>query len=283
MIILLVVLAVLALLAAGVALSDRAIAALAERKASDALSAPLGHAVVVRVIGTPFLPQALRGRYTSVEVTGSLRVGEIVGATFVGYLTRVYLPLRDLLGRRVRELPCEHVEGRVVLPYGELARIARIPGLDLHFEGERLLASAALPIPDVPGFGPVPGIGQLARVSGEAVLTLRGAGEVWLRIRGVSVAGFGLPDLVLSQLVPSLNVPIPLPPMPFGLRLDELRPTAGGLVVDGSADAVVFRASEAPVEPAHRDPAPSPAPGPALRSGPARAPRPTGRDERPDA
>ena len=32
-----------------------------------------------------------------------------------------------------------------------------------------------------------------------------------------------------------------LPELPFGLRLDELRPTAAGLVVDGSARAVVFR------------------------------------------
>jgi hypothetical protein len=63
---------------------------------------------------------------------------------------------------------------------------------------------------------------------------------VWLRIRGVSVAGLALPGLGLSQLLPALTVPVPLPPLPFGLRLDELRPTAGGLVVEGSARAVVF-------------------------------------------
>jgi hypothetical protein len=50
-----------------------------------------------------------------------------------------------------------------------------------------------------------------------------------------------LPALVLNQLVPTLNVPVPLPPLPYGLRLDELRPTANGLVVDGSAEAPVFR------------------------------------------
>ena len=45
---------------------------------------------------------------------------------------------------------------------------------------------------------------------------------------------------MLNQLLPTLNVPVPLPALPYGLRLDELRPTAGGLVVDGSAEAVVF-------------------------------------------
>ncbi len=213
-------------------LIDRALAALAERKASEFLSEPFGHPATVRVHGTPFLTQALRGRYGDVEVLGTLRIGEISGATLVAHLTNAYLPPRDLLGRRARELPCEHVAGRLVLPYPELARLARIPGLTLAFGGERLMATAALP---------VPGISQLARVTGEAVLSLSGGDAVWLSVRGIGVAGLTLPNMVLSQLLPTLSVPIPLPPLPYGLHLDELRPTANGLVVDGSADAVVFR------------------------------------------
>jgi len=224
--------AVLAVLAVAVALADRVLAAHAEQRAAEVLSAPFGHPATVRVGGGSFLPQALRGRYRDVEVLGTLRVGEIAGATLVAHLTNAHLPLRQLLGGRARELACERVTGRLVLPYSELARIAPIPGLALHFEGERLMASASLP---------VPGISQLARIAGEAVLTLTPGGAVWLRIRGVSVAGLTLPGLVLNQLLPTLNVPVPLPPLPFGLRLDELRPTATGLVVDGSAEAPVFR------------------------------------------
>lgn len=228
----LVVVGLLVLLALCLPLIDRALAALAERKASEFLSRPFGHPATVRVHGTPFLTQAVRGRYRDVEVLGTLRIGEIAGATLVAHLTNAYLPPRDLLGRRARELPCEHVAGRLVLPYPELARIARIPGLAFSFEGERLIATAALP---------VPGISQLARVTGEAVLTLSGGDAVWLAVRGVGVAGLTLPSGVLSQLLPTLTVPIPLPPLPYGLHLDELRPTAAGLVVDGSADAVVIR------------------------------------------
>jgi hypothetical protein len=218
-------------LALGGPLVDRRLATLAERKASEYLSAPFGHPATVRVHGTPFLTQALRGCYRDVEVVGGLRIGEITGATLVAHLTNVYLAPRALLGRRVTDLPCEHVRGRLVIPYDELARVARIPGLRLAFEGERLLASAALP---------VPGFSQLARVSGEAVLSLSGGGSVWLRVRGISVAGITLPALVLTQLLPTLTVPIPLPALPYGLRFDELRPTATGLVVDGSAEAVTF-------------------------------------------
>jgi hypothetical protein len=73
------------------------------------------------------------------------------------------------------------------------------------------------------------------------VLSLTANGAAWLQIRDVSVAGITLSSLVLKQLLPTLSVPIPLPALPYGLHLDELRPTANGLVVDGSADAVVFR------------------------------------------
>lgn len=232
MVIALVVVAVLiAVLALVLPLLDRVVAAAAERKASEYLSEPFGHPATVRVHAKPFLTQALRGCYTDVEVLGGLRVGDINGATLVAHLTNAYLPPRELLGRRATELPCERVQGRLVLPYSELARLSRIPGLSLAFDGERLLATAAVP---------VPGISQLARVTGEAILSLTATGDVWLQIRGVSVAGITLPGLVLKQLLPTLNVPIPLPPLPYGLRFDALRPTATGLVVDGSAEAVVF-------------------------------------------
>lgn len=240
MLALILVLAVVAVLAVAVALADRVLAAHAERRAADVLSAPFGHPATVRVHGGSFLPQALRGRYRDVEVLGTLRVGEIAGATLVAHLTNARLPLRQLLAGRARELACERVTGRLVLPYTELARVAPIPGLALAFEGERLMATA-----DLAGSLPVPGLsqftGQFTRVVGEAVVSLAPGGAVWLRIRGVSVAGLSLPGVVLNQLLPTLSVPVPLPPLPYGLRLDELRPTASGLVVDGSAEAAVFR------------------------------------------
>jgi hypothetical protein len=219
--------AAVVLVAIGLPIVDRKLAALAERKASEYLSEPFGHPSTVRLHATPFLTQALRGCYRHVEVVGGLRIGDIGGATLVAHLTNAYLPIRALLGRRATE----RVTGRLVLPYDGLARLARIPGLSLAFEGERLLASASLPIP---------GISELARVLGEAVLSLHGGGSVWLRFHGVSVAGITLPSLVLSQLLPTLTVPVPIPPLPYGLRIDEVCPTASGLVVDGSADAVVF-------------------------------------------
>ena len=55
--------------------------------------------------------------------------------------------------------------------------------------------------------------------------------------------------MVLNQLLPTLDVPIRLPELPYGLQLDELRPTDDGLAVLGSADAVVLRRPPPPPRP----------------------------------
>ncbi len=234
-------LVVVVLLVALVVLGDRVAAAEAERRTAQLLAGAFGRPPSVRVNGRPFLTQALRGRYRDVQVSGGgLRLGEITGVSVDVELRNAWLPLRGLRGGRVTELPCERLLGRLVLPYGELARVARIPGLELRLRDGRLQATAALP---------VPGISQLARVTGRAELTLRGGRSVWLRIHGVSVAGISLPSVVLSQLLPSLDVPIRLPELPHGLQLDELRPTDDGLAVLGSADAVVLHRPPPPPRP----------------------------------
>jgi hypothetical protein len=231
--VLLVVVALLVLVAVAIAASDQLIARQAERIAAQYLTAPLGGPASLRVHGEPFLTQALRGRYRDVEVDGrELRLGEIAGAHLRARLRNVYLPLRAVLSGGVAELPVEHLSGTVVVPYGELARLSRLPTLLLTHDGTRLLASVAVPIP---------GISSLARVSGEALLNVSDEGGVWLRMRGLAVAGVTVPSIVLNQLLPSLSVPIPLPPLPYGLRIHDLTPTVAGLEVHGAADAVVFR------------------------------------------
>jgi hypothetical protein len=228
-----VVLIVLAV-ALGLVRADQVCARFAERTAAEYLAEPFGHRPSVRVHGTPFLTQVVRGRYRDIEVSGSGRpIDELTGATVTAHLYSARLPPLDLLRRRTTQLPCDRVEGRLLLPYRELARITHIPGLSLTFERDRLVASAALP---------VPGISALARVSGEAVLTVSDGGGLWLQVRRPSVAGISLPGLVLDQLLRSLTVPIPLPTLPYGLYVTAVEPAAAGLIVHGAATDVVFLA-----------------------------------------
>ena len=99
-------------------------------------------------------------------------------------------------------------------------------------------APAAAPAPSVD----VSTSGLAGALSGtQALVSVDDGGAVWLRMRGISVAGFAVPDLVLGQLLPTLRFLIPLPPLPYGLRITGLEPTGEGLVVHGAARAVVFR------------------------------------------
>jgi hypothetical protein len=218
----------------GLALADRVLMNLAERKASEYASEPFGHPPLVRVHGTVFLTQAFRGRYRRIEVSGGgLKVGDMGGATLDAQLFDADLKPLDLVFGRTRQLPCARVEGRMVLPYGEVARVTHIPALSLNYSSGQLVASAALPIP---------GVNQIAKVSGHAEINVV-EGVVWLRVRGISVAGFSLlPSVVVKQLMPLLHVPIPVPVrLPYGLKLQHLTPTPTGLEIVGAANDVVLK------------------------------------------
>jgi len=162
-----VVVGALLVLAVAVALGDGACARLAERKAAQYLAGPFGRPPAVRLHGRPFLAQAIRGRYRDIEIRGDgLQIGEISGATLSAHLYGAVLPARELLGGRSTALPCDRVAGQTVLPYGELARITRLPGLTLHYDEHRLVATLAVP---------VPGVGQLARASGPTAFVWTGS------------------------------------------------------------------------------------------------------------
>lgn len=233
MIVVLLVVAVLALAGVGSVAADRRLHALAEQRAAAYLTEPLGTDALVRVHGRRFLTQAMSGRYTDIEVTATgLSIGLLTGSTLHAHLEGVVLPLRDLRARTVRAVPVDHVHGELLIAYRELTRLAPVPGLDLRMRDGRLVASASLPIP---------GLSQLARLHGDAVLTITDGGGVGLRVRNLRVAGVSVSSLVLNQLVPALAFTVPLPPLPYGLQLERLTPTADGLEVEASARTVVLQ------------------------------------------
>jgi hypothetical protein len=102
--------------------------------------------------------------------------------------------------------------------------------LGLRYAQGRIHADAAVP---------VPGVGSVARVHGRAELAVDAAGRVRLALRDLAVAdGFTripIPLLALNALLPALEMPLPMPPLPFGLRIDGVIPTPTGLAVLASA------------------------------------------------
>ena len=200
--VLLALAALAALVAVGFRLADRVALQRAEQHAAQFLSAPLGTAARVQVHGSPFLTQAVRGRYGDVEVTASgLQIGVLGGTTLHAHLVDARLPLRDLLGRRANELPVDHVHGDLVVPYAELARVSPVPGLRFRYDG-RPAAWRSPPCP-CPGS---------ARSRGSAVTR----SPAWTRPAGCGCAsatcrspGSVVPALVLNQLLPDPGVPDP--------------------------------------------------------------------------
>jgi LmeA-like phospholipid-binding len=226
--------ALLSLAALAVAL-DRASRLFAENAASDWLvvNTPFDQRPSIRVRRVPFLAQAVRGTYDDIEVYGSgLQIGDITGASLTARLRGAHLSVSDLLGRQIDQLAVDEVEGIVIVPYSELARLARIPGMTLKVHQGGVTVTASLPIP---------AIGSVARVSGTASLEVLGS-SARLKVRQIAVAGVSVPSVVVAQLTRALSVPINLPALPFGLLLDGVRATENGVTVHGSAHNVVLKA-----------------------------------------
>ncbi len=219
-------------------LGDARLRRYAEAKAMQFLAEPFGQAPDVRIHGGAFLPQFLRGRYEDIEVSGrGLRIAELRDSSLDAHVYGALLPPRDLLAGRTVTLPCERVRAQVLIPYPEIARLSKVPGLALQWRRDKVIASASLPIPT---------LSQLARVSGVAGVELHDD-VVALRVRKVTVAGLLAPIPVVNELLPSLNTSFRLPTLPFGLRVEHLTPGPDGVVVGAGADDVVFTALPAAV------------------------------------
>ena len=229
-----VLIVVLLALAGVVVVGDRVAAAFAESQAADFLvvHAPFDEKPKVTVHGIPFLTQAAQGRYGDIEVAGGgLQLGDIHGASLDANLRGVHLALGDIVHKSVQQLPIDHVDGEVTLPYSELARLSNVSGLSLAYDtgGVKVTYGVAVPL-----------LGTIT-ASGTATITVTGS-DVRLAVTKLTAAGVSIPSAVLSQLSSALAVPIPIPALPYGLKITSVDPAASGIVVHGAATNVVLKA-----------------------------------------
>jgi hypothetical protein len=214
--------------------ADRLGLLLAEHVAQNKLAnyTEAGTKPQVSVHGFPFLTQAIRGKYSDIEVTSSnLQVGDFTSADLDVHLRGAHLPLGTVLGGNLKELPVDRVDGTVTLPYDELAKLSKIPGLTLTAQGDQVRAAATVSIPGI-GVGlPVAGLGSL-RLNGQAVD---------LSVSRLTVAGVAVPASVLDQVTNTLKAGIPLPSLPYGLTIGSAATGPDGLVVSGSGTNVTLR------------------------------------------
>lgn len=114
----------LLILVALLAVADRASAVVAGRVLAGQLqtSGALAARPEVSLRGVPFLTQALSGTYDRIEVRATgVPAGEVTVDLDVE-LTKVQVPLGDLVSGSVTQVPVGQVRAEVLLPYAEMSR-----------------------------------------------------------------------------------------------------------------------------------------------------------------
>jgi hypothetical protein len=185
----------------------------------------------VEVGGTPFLTQVAEGRYDSITIdmtaiqlpAGSARAATLPELHVVA--SGVNAPTSELI-EGTASVVADEVSGSAVVSYDTLAELLDLSAHQLSevtFDDEdgALKASATASVAGLTL--PIQALADVSAVDGEIQVRLRDARAVGVPVPEAA-KGF-LDDLVSNTLVAKL------PPLPFGLTLDQLSVTAEGLAV----------------------------------------------------
>lgn len=191
--------------------------------------------------GFPFLSQVLTGKYKDIKVgmddltpPDGPRIQHISA-----HLKGAHIPLSKALNDDVSRIPVDHVAATVTVGYADLnAFLANQPGHVTLSPGEdgAIKVSAQTTVAGTQ-IG-VTGSGKLQVQDGQLTLTptdlqVEGAGGL-----GGLISGLGN----LATLFPP--IPVPLPDLPFGLRLESVSNDSNGLVVSAAADHIVLESGQ---------------------------------------
>ena len=229
-------LAVAVLLALVVALvvgADRAAEQVAENRVAQQIAADVGAAPDVEIAGFPFLTQALRGRYDEMVVSAPrARLRDVPVQDLTATLSGVRVAARDALSGGLDAVPVERLSTTALVAWDDLERAAALPGLQLApaEDGVRVTGT-------VSAFGQTLPAVALAGVEVDSA----GPGTLVLRVRSVEIGGAAYTGPLPAALGGAGGLRVPVPPLPYDLRLTEARPAERGLVLSGTARDVVLR------------------------------------------
>ncbi len=181
----------------------------------------------VTIRGFPFLTQALRGRYTQIDLTAqNLQRQGVHVSTATVHLFGVLVNTGDVLGGRAGTIRVTRETGTAELSYADLNTLLRHAGGPL---GALATISAAGP-------------GRI-RITGPAGLTLRAA--VTVSSRGILITPnpgdlSALPPFLATPVTAALAAPLPLPSLPLGVRLVSGTVDSRGVHLRGTANSVTL-------------------------------------------
>ncbi|WP_150240553.1 LmeA family phospholipid-binding protein [Nocardiopsis quinghaiensis] len=185
----------------------------------------------VSIEGWAFLPQALSGTYSEINITAASATMDSITVEQVDVTaTEVEAPPAELLDQP--SVVAGRLDGSFTVPYSYFN--AYLPeGITITTEGDEPRISGELALPGSGISTPVDAGGEFAVEDGTVTVT-----PVDIQI-GAAPAGVG--DTVSGMLTSSFQVP----QLPFGLTVTEAETTSSGLRVTGTAQDVPIMGSEA--------------------------------------
>jgi hypothetical protein len=192
----------------------------------------------VEVGGFPFLTQVAAGRYESVTIHLRDVRGDVEGRSVA--LPRLDVHARDVtasldtLRTGQGQVTAGTVEGVGTISYDSVVAAIDQKGVRLAEQGGKLAVTAPLSV-----------LGVNLTVQGVATITVD-KGKVALKFE--DLAADGLPDIplaraALNSYARQLSVNVPLPALPFGLTVQDVKPVADGLAVTATASNVPLNAA----------------------------------------
>jgi len=237
-----VLVAVLAVLVLLLVVADRIAAAAASTAAVQQIvqrSQGLGAKPSVSFGGYPFLTQVAFGKYTDIAVgiddiapPGGPRIKHLSA-----HLKGAHIPLSKALHNDATTIPVDHISATAAIGFAELNSF-------LSGQPEQLVLSAGSS-GAVQISGSLTEDGTRINVAGSARLEAEG-GQLTVVPVDIHVSGpGGFEDLInnlggLSGLFPP--IPVPLPDLPFNLRITSVRASSNGIVASATADHVALDA-----------------------------------------
>jgi hypothetical protein len=219
-----------------VVVADRVGVVVAERSAESKLAsyAQFEQKPTVHVHGVPFLTQAFGGRYDDIELTSNaVRLGSVTGSNLDVHLRGAHIPLRDLIGGHVQQVPVDKADGTVVVPYDALVAQSGVQGLQLSSEGSQIVAAGRLTLPDT-------SVGVDVKARGTLSVS---AGQVSVNVSEVTVNGATVPGAISDQVATLVGHAISLPKLPFQLQTAQVVAAPNGARITATAKDVVLRAN----------------------------------------